>query len=105
MPERKTYLYRLHVEYPPGSDELEWEPPGWRDNPEHWDTDPETGAPEPRWFSWPTVRLYLSQTAAKRRADLLRSYGATVTVERSQPIVWDQPKRPSRPPTTEETDR
>lgn len=89
MPEiRRIYLYRLHVEYPPGSQELGWEPPGWRDDPENEVIDPETGAPDCASFSWPFNRTYISQTAARRRADLFRSYGAGVTIERSKPIEW-----------------
>ncbi|WP_433357742.1 hypothetical protein ACQP25_44950 (plasmid) [Microtetraspora malaysiensis] len=90
MAERKTYLYRLNVEYPPGSDEWGWEPPGWQHNPIAQVIDPETGGHECASFSWPTVRPYLSQSAAKRRADLLRSYGAVVTIQRSQPIAWER---------------
>lgn len=96
MPDRRTYLYRLNVEFPPGIDEVGWEPPGWSDDPEHQVQDPETGGYEAVPFSWPLVRTYLSQTAANRRAALLRRYGAAVVVERSDPVVW--PDRPSGDP-------
>lgn len=88
MPDRRTYLYRLNVQLPPGSDEPGWEPPGWSDDPEHKVQDPETGGYETADFSWPALRAYLSPAAANRRATLLRRYGAVVTVERSEPIAW-----------------
>jgi len=78
-------VYRLHVTYPEGSFEPEWEPPGWE--PDYW-VDPDTGAHEPMPFRWPAERLFLSRSAAQRRAVQLRSYGAKVEVEESEPVVW-----------------
>ena len=93
-----TYLYRVRVlAYPEGShrpseyddDLLEpvegWSPPGWR--------------PEGRYvellgtsdFVWPVAnKTYHSRSTAKKRADLLESYGATAVVERSSRIEWPE---------------
>ena len=92
------YLYRVRVtSFPEGSHEpnqhdpdfLEpvegWAPPGWR--------------PEGRYvellgtsdFVWPvTNKTYHSRSTAKRRADLLESYGATAVIERSNLIIWPE---------------
>lgn len=92
------YLYRVRVtEYPegafepeyPGSDDMVpvpgWAPPGWQ--------------PEGRYiqilgtkdFIWPvTNKEYRSRSTARKRADLLERYGATVVVERSSRITWPE---------------
>ncbi len=92
------HLYRVRVlSYPEGSfhcvDETEdmWVPdPGW--SPPHW-------RPEGRYveilgtseFIWPTTnKVYASRTTAKRRAELLESFGATAVVERSNAITWPE---------------
>lgn len=74
-------VYRLDVEYPAGSREPGWEPPGWTPDREDGDGG---------WldFSWPSVRLYLSRSSAKDRKALLESYGATVEIVPSQRVVW-----------------
>jgi hypothetical protein len=88
--ERKVYLYRLNVTLPPEAADPEWEPQAWLDQLPPY---PAEGAPpealEGR-FQWPRNRLYLSLSAAKRRAALFEKYGATVTVERSPPVTWPQ---------------
>jgi hypothetical protein len=82
-------VYRLVVTYPEGSHDADglpvpgWEPPGWTPAAAY---DPEEG---PAPFSWPRSRLYLSKGGAVQRANLLRSFGATVTVEASKPVGWD----------------
>lgn len=44
-------------------------------------------------FFWPaTGRLYRSRSGAKDRARLIESYGATVEVIESEPIVWLTPE-------------
>lgn len=44
-------------------------------------------------FFWPaTWRLYRSRSGAKDRARLIESYGATVDVVESEPIVWLTPE-------------
>jgi hypothetical protein len=83
-----TRLYRLDVVYPPGSDEWRWAPPGWDDDPDNQEMEPDTGAWGPAPFSWPAVRRYLSRSGAERRANLFRKYGAVVTVVASDPITW-----------------
>lgn len=77
-----AFVYRLEVTYPPGSHTPDWEPEDW--DPPTWWGDPEDYVN----FRWPRVRLYLSATAARKRATLLRQFGATVDVVRSEPIEW-----------------
>ncbi|AJA43347.1 hypothetical protein VC60_gp46 [Mycobacterium phage Sbash] len=93
------YLYRVRViSYPAGSHECVnpeedlwapvpgWAPPGWRPEGRYVEM---LGTSE---FVWPvTNKVYGSQSTAKKRADLLESYGATVVVERSSRVVWPEP--------------
>jgi hypothetical protein len=79
MTDRPTFVYMLAIEYPMGID--------WRNPPENWEPifippDDETS------FQWPPERRFLSKRAAEHRAERLRSYGCTVEVRRSQPVVW-----------------
>lgn len=91
------YLYRVRVTaYPLGSHEdidyggeihtepvPGWHPPGWRPTGGYTEI---LGTDE---FVWPvTNKVYGSRATAKKRADLLESYGATAVVERSSRIVW-----------------
>jgi hypothetical protein len=89
------YLFRVSIlTYPegsvesvnhPGEDDCEqwvpvpgWAPPGWQP-----DTDfvKEFGTPQ---FVWPsTNQTYRSYAGAEKRATLLKSYGATVVIERT----------------------
>jgi hypothetical protein len=87
---RPVYVYRLDVTYPPGSQEPGWEPPGWDalESDTDWFVD---RYDEMRWVGWPQNRLYLSPRGAKRRADLLCKYGATVEIVRSMPVEWPLP--------------
>lgn len=39
-------------------------------------------------FHWPSRRNYLSRSGADTMADILRGYGCTVTIERSEPVAW-----------------
>lgn len=92
-----SYLYRVRVtSFPEGSHEVvdyggeEWsEPvPGWR--PPAWrpvgDYTRIMGTDE---FVWPvTNQVYGSRSTAKKRADLIESFGATAIVERSTRIDW-----------------
>lgn len=98
MSERRLYVYRLVVEYPPQAFEggspvfysdgtpkfdLMWEPPGWEGG------DGSYYGPDFDGFRWPDARRrFLSHTSAVRRADLLRKYGAKVEVERSEPVTF-----------------
>lgn len=89
MAERASYLYRLVVALPEGSEEAGWEPETWEEVCEDrgWiDPDHHSGALPP--FAWPRRRLYLSPSAAEARAKLLRTYGAVVTIERSNAVTW-----------------
>lgn len=69
----------------------DWMPDGWLEDEEtrrewierHGDTR----------FYWPsTKRLYQSRSGAEARAALIRSYGATVEVIKSDEIVWLTPE-------------
>jgi len=82
-------VYRLNVAYPEGSHDehglpvLDWQPFGWvPDQYAHDDG--------PRPFSWPRVHAYLSLSGVVKRANLLRSFGATVEVESSKPVEWEE---------------
>jgi hypothetical protein len=95
--ERPAYLYRLVVEYPPeafnggspafyddGTPKLD---PNWE--PEGWDGDTGYYGPDFDGFRWPDARRrFLSHTSAVNRANLLRKYGATVDIERSDRVTW-----------------
>lgn len=60
-----------------------WRPPGWRPVGNYVQI---MGTDE---FVWPvTNKVYGSHSTAKKRADLLESYGATAVVERSSRIIW-----------------
>lgn len=92
-----SYLYRVRIlAYPAGSHEdvdyggevfsepvSGWRPPGWRPVGEYTEI---MGTDE---FVWPvTNKVYGSRATAKKRADLLESFGATAVVERSSRIEW-----------------
>ena len=83
-----TYVYRLHVTYPPRSQEWGWEPPGW---------EPEgmlsSESADDGYFRWPANRMCLTIGTAKRRAELFLKYGAEVEIERSEPVAWPTVKR------------
>ena len=108
---RTRRVYRLHVTYPPRSHwtqpdhDPEWTPESWlkerrrlldeiREWREHGNGDPFSNpGPLPaeyeEWRGWPRPRLdYLTRSGAEARADLLRSLGATVTIEASNPVTW-----------------
>ena len=93
------YLYRVRVlTYPAGSHhEVDyggelwtepvpgWQPPGWRPFGQY------TQMLGTEQFVWPvTNKVYGSRATAKKRADLLESYGATAVVERSSRITWPE---------------
>ncbi len=62
-----------------------WQPPGWRPQGAYTEI---MGTEE---FVWPvTNKVYRSRSTAKKRADLLESFGATAVVERSSRIVWPE---------------
>lgn len=82
--ERPTYVYKLKVTLPEGSNALGWEPDDWQG----WDPDATHVDPDEPGFSWPSTRLYLSQSGANARARLFRKYGAAAEVVRSEPVEW-----------------
>jgi hypothetical protein len=88
---RRSYAYRLHVTLPEGSDEYGWEPEGWADlcAARGW-YEPDHSVEGPPPFAWPRRKLYFSKSGADTRAELLRTYGATVEVKRSLPIMWPE---------------
>lgn len=60
-----------------------WSPPGWRPEGRYVEI---LGTSE---FVWPvTNKTYHSRSTAKKRAELLESYGASAIVERSDHITW-----------------
>ena len=76
-----TYIYRLRVSYPPNALEPGWEPPGWTI------TGP-NGYEDYREFNWPQRRNDLTRNGAVVAKRVLEGYGATVTIERSEPVTW-----------------
>lgn len=95
------YLYRVRItSYPEGAWEPigdpeadmwiptpGWRPPGWRPQGEYVRLH---GTDE---FVWPTTtHVWASHTTAKKRADLIESFGATAVVERSSRITWPEPE-------------
>lgn len=87
---KSTYVYRLVVDIPEGVNYLN-PPQAWLDymaevnDSDRWGG-PEYGRP---FFAWPQRRNFLTKAPADRMAERLRSYGATVAVERSQPVQWE----------------
>ena len=66
---------------------FEWEPPGWLEDPAKRTWWMETHHTEK--FFWPkSTTLYFTKTSARKRARLIESYGATVRVIESEPVVW-----------------
>lgn len=62
-----------------------WAPPGWRPEGNYVEI---LGTSE---FVWPVAnKTYHSRSTAKKRADLLNSFGAVAFVERSNLIVWPE---------------
>lgn len=86
-----TFVYRLEVEYPPGSNKPGWEPEGWRAEK----GDASGWAPP---FEWPRVRMYFNPHAAHKRAELLARWGATVRVVPSNVVTWPGEPVPSTKP-------
>ncbi|MGH3644367.1 MAG: hypothetical protein ACRDUX_35715, partial [Mycobacterium sp.] len=98
--EKGERLYRVQVlSYPEGSAlELNypdtsqpaawvpvphWAPPGWQPDEDY------VRRNRTSEFRWPsTNRYYRSRSGARRRARLIESFGATVTIEQSRAIVW-----------------
>jgi hypothetical protein len=90
LTERKRYVYRLVVDYPPGSLEPGWEPEGWGQERKGLSFKRLMRQEDP--FKWPRNSLCFSATTAKRRAELFREAGATVAIQRSEPVTWPEPK-------------
>lgn len=84
MSERPVRVWRLRVLYPLGAFDHGFEPEGWEASPCHCRGDDCWG----HEFRWPRARNYLSERSAHQRADLLRSFGAEVFVEASDPVEW-----------------
>jgi hypothetical protein len=99
MKDTVEYLWRVRVtSYPEGAftPEVEgddgwhvptpgWSPPGWSPDEGYVEI---LGTTE---FIWPvTNRSYGSRSTAKKRADLLQRYGATVVIERSERVMWPE---------------
>lgn len=83
------YVYRLVVTLPEGSTERGWEPDNWVAFCDDRGWSPVNDERDETSFAWALSRKhYLSGGAANRRANLLRGFGATVEVERSESVVW-----------------
>lgn len=109
----KEHVYALDVIYPPGSIVYrplmdgcpaewwfnpDWKPTGWVPDDDYI---AEFGTVK---FVWPKARrIYVSRTAAQRRARLLESYGATVRILRSPCIEWEEAPRRKKPARTLES--
>lgn len=90
------YLYRVVItKYPDGAlnfyedggEQFGYVDPEWR--PEGWTPDPEWLDRFGDKFFWPSTKHeYKSKSAARERARLIESYGATAIVVRSSLITW-----------------
>lgn len=93
------YLWRVQiVEYPKGAltnddrdsdllviDPL-WRPKGWKPTPEWIER---FGKDTGDRFFWPsTAKPFRSRSTAKKRKELIESFGATAIVQRSSRILW-----------------
>lgn len=93
------YLYRVTItSFPEGAlyqpdphdtdyllPDPDWHPPGWRPRGRYTEI---LGTDR---FIWPvTNKTYHSRSTAKKRADLIESFGATAVVERSSKITWPE---------------
>lgn len=85
MSERPIRVWRLRVLYPLGAFEPGWQPEGWEGESCFCTYSDDCRCDE---FNWPRVRNYLTEKSAVARANLLRSYGAEVFVEPSDPVEW-----------------
>jgi hypothetical protein len=91
--ERRLYAYRIVLTLPKGADAPGWEPEDWIEICEEkgwWSSMDTYGNDEPPPFRWPRRTMYFDGPSAEKRAELLRRYGATVEVERSEPLRWSQ---------------
>lgn len=81
--ERPRYVWRLEVTYPPIEP---WPNSGVPGNAASY----EFAAENDGYFWFPRHTRYLSERTANKRAELLRKYGATVKVVKSNPITWPE---------------
>jgi len=86
--DRAVYVYRLVISYPPGSQEPGWKPACWDALLRDVKDKRERAAVRKRGFRWPRERKFMSASAAYRRSLLLQWFGATVDVQRSEPVTW-----------------
>lgn len=90
MSERIVRVYRIAVEYPPGSDAPGWVPACWDEFLAGIKDKAKRREMRRRGFRWPREHLYLSASGAWSRAYLLAVFGATVDVEASDPVTWPE---------------
>lgn len=84
MPKGSTWEEELPDGETIGGIDYDWTPPGWEPN-EDW------AAQHGGNFFWPSTRReYKSRSAAKERARLIESFGATCIVQRSSPVEWPE---------------
>jgi hypothetical protein len=88
---RAVRVYQLVITYPEGSQRPGWRPAGWSD-PQFLATLSHRQRRQlaRAEFSWPAERRFLSASGAEGRANLLRWYGAGVSVYASDPVTWPE---------------
>ncbi len=87
---RVVRVFRLEIEYPPGSDAPGWVPACWPEFLAGIKDKAKRREVRRRGFHWPREHLYLSASGAWARAGLLHWFGATVFVDASDPVTWPE---------------
>lgn len=87
---RAVRVFRLEIEYPPGSDAPGWVPACWPEFLAGIKDKAKRREVRRRGFHWPREHLYLSASGAWARAGLLHWFGATVFVDASDPVTWPE---------------
>jgi hypothetical protein len=87
---RQCRVFRLEIEYPPGSDAPGWVPDIWPEFLAGMRDRARRRELRERGFRWPRERMFLSSSSAYARAGLLIWFGATVYVEASSPVTWPE---------------
>jgi len=90
MTDRIVRVYKLEIEYPPGSDAPGWAPACWPEFLAGIKDRARRREAARRGFRWPREHLYLSASGAYSRAALLTWFGATVYVDASSPVTWPE---------------
>lgn len=88
-----TYVYKLVVTLPEGSDAPGWEPDDWAAicDDYGWSSSDYGMRDQRPWLGFARTarrRQSFTRAAAEKRKVLLERCGATVTIERSDPVTW-----------------